>query len=93
MLSVDISSMDHIEAVLFDASHISGVLNGIGSLTGELSIEKKPDPYTGSYEITPRSTQQVLYSKNKLMTDDIRVLPIPSNYGLITWNGSVLTVS
>ena len=27
------------------------------------------------------------------MTDDVTIKPIPQNYGLITWNGSFLTVS
>ena len=29
----------------------------------------------------------------KTMASDVTVNPIPSNYGLITWDGSVLTVS
>lgn len=51
------------------------------------------DPYTGAYEITPSAETQVLETKNLRMTDDITINPIPSNYGLITWNGSTLTVS
>ena len=27
------------------------------------------------------------------MDEEIRIMPIPSNYGLITWDGSVLLVS
>lgn len=51
------------------------------------------DPYTGAYEITPSSGIQVLSTKNLRMTDDITINPVPQNYGLITWNGSFLTVS
>ena len=51
------------------------------------------DPYTGEYTVTPSSEEQVLRTKNLRMTDDITINPIPSNYGLITWNGSVITVS
>lgn len=51
------------------------------------------DPYEGSYEITPSSETQTLQTNGKRMTDDLIINPIPSNYGLITWNGSVLTVS
>lgn len=49
--------------------------------------------YTGEYEVTPSSETVVLETASKLMTRNVTVNPIPSNYGLITWNGSVLTVS
>lgn len=49
--------------------------------------------YSGAYEVTPSAEQQVLSTQSKVMAEDIIVKPIPSNYGLITWNGSVLTVS
>lgn len=51
------------------------------------------DPYTGDYSITPSAEAQVIHTNGKRMTDDITINPIPSNYGLITWNGSVITVS
>ena len=51
------------------------------------------DPYTGDYEITPTSEEQSLHTNGLRMTGDIIVNPIPSNYGLITWDGSNLTVS
>ena len=51
------------------------------------------DPYEGSYEVTPSATAQVLATGGHTMTADIVIDPIPSNYGLITWNGSTLTVS
>lgn len=49
--------------------------------------------YTGSYEVTPNQNTQTLLTQNKRTTSNITVNPIPSNYGLITWNGSVITVS
>lgn len=51
------------------------------------------DAYTGSYEVTPSAETQTLDTKDLRMTDNIVVNPIPSNYGLITWNGSTITVS
>ena len=50
-------------------------------------------PYTGAYEVTPSPQTQTLSTNGKRMTDDVIVNPIPSNYGLITWDGSVITVS
>ena len=51
------------------------------------------DPYEGEYTITPSAETQVLETSGKRMTGGITVNPIPSNYGLITWNGAILTVS
>lgn len=51
------------------------------------------EPYTGDYTITPSAETQTLSTRNLRMTDNITVNPIPQNYGLITWNGSFLTVS
>lgn len=51
------------------------------------------DHYQGPYEVTPGSAAQVLQTAGKLMDQDVTVGAVPSNYGLITWNGSVLTVS
>lgn len=52
-----------------------------------------PDAYPGPYEITPSSEAQVLQTAHRTMTGDLTIEPIPSNYGLITWDGAVLTVS
>lgn len=49
--------------------------------------------YDGPLEITPSDSIQVLPTRNKTLAGNITVNPIPSNYGLVEWNGSVLTVS
>ena len=49
--------------------------------------------YQGPYEVTPTGTAQVLPTDGLLMAHDLVIDPIPSNYGLVTWNGAVLTVS
>lgn len=51
------------------------------------------DPYTGDYTVTPSSETQTLQTNGLRMTDDITINPIPNNYGLITWDGSTITVS
>ena len=56
------------------------------------SYEQRP-AYDGAYEITPGAEAQVLETRDLRMTDNVTVKAIPSNYGLISWNGSVLTVS
>lgn len=51
------------------------------------------DPYEGPYEVTPSATEQVMPTSGKTMERDLTIGPIPSNYGLVTWTGAVLTVS
>ena len=95
MLCGDASAVAHLEAKLSGVSQIKGALQAVGSIKGTLTVSKCSDVdiYTGSYEVTPTQYEQSLNTSDKLLLNDVRVLPIPSNYGLITWNGSVLTVS
>lgn len=51
------------------------------------------EPYEGSYEVTPSSEPQILQTTDKRMTGDLVVNPIPSNYGKISWNGRVITIT
>lgn len=50
-------------------------------------------PYTGPMTVTPSRFSQTLLTNERYLTGNITVNPIPSNYGLITWDGSTLTVS
>lgn len=67
----------------------------IGISTGKPIVKEfvERDPYTGSTEVTPSDTEQVLATTGYRMVTDIVIHPIPSNYGRIEWNGSTLTVS
>ena len=49
--------------------------------------------YSGPVSVIPSRQAQVLPTVNKSVLQNIVVQPIPQNYGLITWNGTVLTVS
>ena len=49
--------------------------------------------YEGEYSIRPQPYEQTLPTASRKLERDITVGAIPSNYGLIEWNGSVLTVS
>lgn len=74
---------------------LSGTLSAPDSLSGELTIPPiiSPDIYTGDVEFTPTQQTQQIIVGGKLVPQDIIINPIPNNYGLITWNGSSLTVS
>lgn len=50
-------------------------------------------PYRGEYEFTPTEDVQTVHINGLRATRNITINPIPSNYGKISWNGSVLTVS
>ena len=50
-------------------------------------------PYEGEYHFTPSPSAITVQTGNKYLAEDITIDPIPSNYGLITWNGAYLTVS
>lgn len=80
---------------LSSSGQISGQLVGSGTVSGQLTVPEYvlPPSYTGSYTVTPSAETQTLETAELYMTGNITINPIPSNYGLITWNGSVLTVS
>ena len=84
-----------LSGVLTPARTISGKLSAPATLQGKLTVPLYvlPPAYTGSYEVTPSDTEQVLETDAFYMNGNITINPIPSNYGLITWNGSTLTVS
>ena len=72
------------------------------SLSGNISVNAEMatlirttnyEEYSGATVVTPSSEAQVLQTESKVVLENIVINPIPSNYGLITWNGAVLTVS
>ena len=75
--------------------NISGSLSPPSNISGELSMPTyiDVDVYDGITEVTPTTEQQVLQTYNKTVTRNIIINPIPSNYGLVTWDGSKLTIS
>ena len=51
------------------------------------------EEYEGPFEFTPTQETQTIPTDHTVLLDNITINPIPSNYGLITWNGATLTVS
>jgi hypothetical protein len=56
---------------------LTGRICSEGALVGYLSKPVGYDKYEGSYEVTPDSEQQTMTTKNKLMTNDVTIQPIP----------------
>ena len=70
------------------ADNIINVAPNIGSV-----IYREHEAFAGPYEYTPTSDEQTVPIAYLMASQDITIKPIPNNYGLITWNGSTLTVS
>ena len=68
------------------------VITATASIINQIKTSEMPE-YTGAVEVTPSNEPQVLQTRNTAVFSDITINPIPSNYGLITWNGITLTVS
>lgn len=77
-----------------DAS-VTGTLSNGPTISADLTIPSAigVDPYQGDYRITPNGQTQTLNTSGKYLHNNVVVEPIPSNYGLITYNGSIITVS
>lgn len=84
-----------LHGTLTSPGTISGSLSGSNTIVGNLTIPSAilPPSYEGEYEVTPTQDTQTLATDSLYMRGNITINPIPSNYGLITWNGSILTVS
>lgn len=82
-------------AVIKRPSEVMGVAGKPLSVYASVSMHNLPSviPYTGDYEFTPTDATQTIPISGKTASMDIIINPIPSNYGLITWDGSTLTVS
>lgn len=60
---------------------------------GSVIVVPVGEHYEGDYNVTPNLETQILPTEGLAMWHDVVVNPIPSNYGLITWDGAKLTVS
>ena len=82
---------------VMEQPRFSVVANGVTTYysTQEQIVIEDHDtlPYRGEYEFTPTEDVQTVHINGLRATRNITINPIPSNYGKITWNGSVLTVS
>ena len=85
--------MDKLIGKLSSVGVIHGELSSVGKLSGSFSINSKFSGYHGEYVITPNLETQILQTSGKVLSENVVINPVPNNYGLITWNGSILTVS
>ena len=74
-----------LDVVASVESFALGLATAIQVVTGE--------HYAGSVEFTPSAEEQVIHTEGLFVDDPITIKAIPNNYGLITWDGSAITVS
>jgi len=83
-----------LRGTLSGASALGGSVSASGGLGGTLTTGGRVYPtYEGAYEFEAGAAAQTVHTAGTVLVSDIIIDPIPSNYGLITWNGSTLTVS
>lgn len=84
-----------LTGILNAGATISGALSSPATLEGELTIPSAAGivSYDGDYEWTPTEQTQTIEIEGLRATENITINPIPSNYGLITYNGTTITVS
>lgn len=68
----------------------SGVNLAVG--IGATYVAANKEYYKGSYVFTPSDEMQTVPTADKVLSENIVINPVPSNYGRITYNGAVITV-
>lgn len=81
------------------SASVASVAVGVGATTATIPVglgaaytPAGGDPYTGEYEVTPNEETQILQTVYKIMTGNVTVNPIPSNYGRISVSHNIITV-
>ena len=67
-----------------------------GAETVRLAIDGRieaADAKTQEKTATPTAEARIITPDAGYLLSQVTIEPIPQNYGLITWNGSILTVS
>lgn len=86
-----LESLPTLKGKLSGVGGIAGKLSGTGGLRGKLSSDSRP-VYQGELTITPGEEEQTLATAGMALNQNIVIEPIPSNYGRISYSGSILTV-
>lgn len=81
--------------VMTDESAVLNIERGesVGLIAEPSIVIDSTEIYDGAMEWTPTQSTQTIEIADKKALGNITINPIPSNYGLITWNGSTITVS
>lgn len=81
-------TVDFIEETAFDCK-----FDAVDNFNVDFGTVAPQHEYEGAYEVTPSAEEQTLPTSDRVLAADIVINPIPNNYGLITYNGTTITVS
>ena len=86
-----------VTPVLYNGASVDAEINeniiDISSSVVTEIISGDAEYYDGEYSFTPTQSTQIIDIHGKTARENIIINPIPQNYGLIGWNGAVLTVT
>lgn len=93
-LSGELSTKPSLTGDISQSKSLSGKISNNDSLSGIISTvyTATAPPYQGEYEVTPGEEEQVIKTQYQVLDKNIIVKPIPSNYGRIVYDGSILTI-
>lgn len=83
----------HVRTEERHTAHVSG--SPPTTMTAAAPISVRPiisDTYDGDYTVAAGEETQILRTNGLLMTDDLTIEPVPSNYGRLAWSGLGLRV-
>ena len=83
--------MERIRAIVTPGASVTASVTGSAAF-GASVAKAVGAPYGGSYEVTPTEEAQTLHVGGTTPLSDIIINPIPSNYGRIGYDGSVISV-
>ena len=93
MMQGYIENIPSLVGLIQQAESMQGEASTVGYCVGSISRVIPANAYRGQYNITPSNERQILQTEDKVMMQNVTINPIPSNYGLITYDGTVITVS
>lgn len=85
--------MKIVKAVIRTPAALSASIRPVGTLSSSFGENRAWPSYTGATEVTPSGEAQTLLTAGSNVGANIVINPIPSNYGRISYNGAILTVS
>ena len=92
--TVTVEAVFSSNIVSVEASFTRRTIEADAELTTNINHYHSDYPdYEGETTFTPSAEMQTIPTAHTVLLSDITINPIPSNYGLITWNGATLTVS
>lgn len=83
-----------INVIVLDRVIDVDILNEVTDVDTEgYAVVESSEEYCGCCDFVPSNEKQIVPIANKMVRENIVIEPIPSNYGLITYDGFGITVS